>query len=291
MPELPEVETIVRQIRPLVDQRKIVHVHCDWPRVLKPSLPLARRILVERRITGLTRRGKFMVFHLDGSKHQRDAGFSPRGSSDAKGPPYTMLLHLRMSGRLSVVSRAAPRDRHVHFALDFTDGTQLRFADARKFGRVVVTRSPDLVLRRIGPEPLDSGFTPERLAILLKSRSRRLKPLLLDQSALAGLGNIYTDECLFRAGLHPMRRSDRLRPAQIARLHRAIRDALLDGIARMGASIDWVYPGGEMQEHFLAYGRKGQCCRRCGATIRRIVVGQRGTFFCPRCQRPPRSGG
>jgi formamidopyrimidine-DNA glycosylase len=161
----------------------------------------------------------------------------------------------------------------------------LVFNDARKFGRVWLTPQPELVLGRLGPEPFGEEFTPQWLHAALKRRHRQLKPLLMDQSFLAGLGNIYTDEALHRARLHPLRASDSLQHRQSDALWSAIRAVLEEGIRRNGASFDWVYRGGEFQNYFRVYDREGQACPACGAKIKRVVVGQRGTHFCPRCQR------
>ena len=144
--------------------------------------------------------------------------------------------------------------------------------------------SADDITGPLGPEPLEPAFTAARLGRMLAERKRALKPLLLDQTFVAGLGNIYTDEALNLAGLHPQRRSDSLTPAEVRALWKAIRATLRKGIANNGASIDWVYRGGGMQRHFRVYDRAGQPCPKCGTPIRRITVGQRGTHFCPRCQ-------
>ncbi len=269
MPELPEVETTVRRIRPKLVRRRIVGIECSWRRTLSGSPTAAARALRGATIDAVGRRGKFV--RIDAVR-----------PDDAR---VAILIHLRMSGRLQVEPVAADRPAHTRLWVALDGGHELRFMDARKFGRVWVTREPESVLGRVGVEPLSVEFTADRLHRLLAGRARMLKPLLLDQAVVAGLGNIYVDESLFRARLHPRTRSDRLSRRQCERLHAAIQAALRDGIAGNGASIDWVYPGGSMQDRFAVYGRGGQPCPACRTPVRRSVVAQRGTHFCPRCQR------
>jgi formamidopyrimidine-DNA glycosylase len=273
MPELPEVETVVRQLREGTPERgasiigqTIARVTLRWTgHVARPSPQEFLHRLAGQKITGLTRRGKYLVFHLT-------QGF--------------LLIHLKMSGDLAVVDHQAPRDKHAHTIFHFRAGGQLRFTDTRKFGRVYWVEHAEDVVGRLGPEPLEPDFTARRLGEMLAARHRALKPLLLDQTFIAGLGNIYTDETLHRARLHPLRRSDTLQPHEVRALWRSIRQALQSGIRHNGASIDWVYRGGHFQNHFRAYGRAGEPCLTCGTPIRRTVVGQRGTYFCPQCQKP-----
>jgi formamidopyrimidine-DNA glycosylase len=196
----------------------------------------------------------------------------------------TLLFHLRMSGDLLVEPANLPPAAHHRFLLGFSDGLRLAFNDPRKFGRIWLTDQPEGVLSGLGPEPLDPGLDPGQFWALLQSRQRQLKPLLLDQGFLAGLGNIYTDEALNRAAIHPLRLSHSLSPVEAERLLAAIREVLEAGIERHGSSIDWVYRGGDFQNYFRVYGRKGQPCPRCGTPVARILVGQRSTHFCPNCQ-------
>ena len=274
MPELPEVETIVRQLRqgqPMhvssVLGKRIERVTINWPRhVARPSARVLQRELRGQTVETVGRRGKYLIFKL----------------SDG-----VMLIHLKMSGDLKLVGPDAPADPYARTIFHFSDGSALRFSDTRKFGKVFWVRQAEDVTGALGPEPLEPGFTAARLGRMLAGRQRALKPLLLDQTFIAGLGNIYTDESLHMAGLHPLRRSDSLTPAEVGALWRAIRKALRSGIQHKGASIDWVYRGGEHQHHFRVYDRAGQPCPTCGAPIRRIVVGQRGTHFCPECQPLP----
>jgi formamidopyrimidine-DNA glycosylase len=272
MPELPEVETMVRQLRTGSAERgasligrTISGVTVRWARhVAVPSPGEFARRLAGQTVLDISRRGKYLIFRLD-----RD----------------TLLIHLKMSGDLLVVGNEAPPDKHAHTIFHLVAGGQLRFSDARKFGRVYLVSRPEEVVGGLGPEPLAPGFTAKLLGQRLAGRRRALKPLLLDQTFVAGLGNIYTDEALHAARLHPLRRSDSLRPSEVRALWRAIRRVLQSGLRHNGASIDWVYRGGRHQNHFRAYGRAGEPCFNCGTPIRRILVGQRGTYFCPHCQR------
>lgn len=264
MPELPEVETIARQFRTPLLGRRIVAFESRWPRQASPSVAGVRRGVVGRTIASLGRRAKFLVFALDDGA--------------------ALLVHLRMSGRLEWLN-GSPEPAHVRAVWTLDDQRRFALCDARKFGRIVYAADPAAATRGLGVEPLERSFTPRRLAELLRGRSRRLKPLLLDQTLIAGLGNIYTDEALFRAGLHPLARSDRLADAECGALHEAIRFVLRQGIRHNGTSIDWIYPDGRMQEHLFVYGRTGEPCRRCGTAIEALRVGQRGTHVCPRCQR------
>jgi formamidopyrimidine-DNA glycosylase len=273
MPELPEVETIARGLRegngdqPSILQYQIIKVKLLWPRTLaKPQPGHLSRLMKDRLINKITRRGKFLVFELGG---------------------IYMLIHLRMSGDLIIRSGNAPLEKHDRLVIWLEkEGVvcQLAFNDTRKFGRVWVTRTPEDVLCKLGPEPLDERLTLEKFHAMLAGHKRQLKPLLLDQTFLAGLGNIYTDEALHLAKLHPLRRADTLSLVEAQCLLTAIRLILREGIARNGASIDWVYRGGDFQNHFRVYGREDQPCPLCGTPITRLVVGQRGTHICEHCQ-------
>jgi formamidopyrimidine-DNA glycosylase len=278
VPELPEVETVVRELRPHLVGRAIVDVDVDWPRTIaQPAGDAAgfRCGLRGKRIVGLGRRAKFVVLYLgqEGALSQEPWG--------------TCLIHLRMSGRLVLAPVGA--DKHLRVAFRLSDGGWLYFYDARKFGRVWLTRDPQAVLGELGPEPLSDAFTPEAFVTLLAKRRGMLKPLLLNQRFLAGLGNIYVDESLFRAGLHPQRTADTLERADALRLYEAIRAVLQQAIAQHGTTFDGVFvrPEGEQgrqQEGLRVYGQAGLPCTRCGTPVERTVVGGRGTHFCPRCQ-------
>ncbi len=279
MPELPEVETTMRLIEPALRGRSITHAEVSWPRTLGGTTrPAFGRAVSGTRIAGLRRRAKQIVLELE--RDGRDAG--------------AVLVHLRMTGRLYVEPASAPASPYVRVSLALDDGTVLRFLDVRKFGRVLYTADPQAVLAKLGPEPLEDAFTADVFRAMLRTRRRMLKPLLLDQGFVAGLGNIYVDEALFLSGLHPQRRADTVpRPKAVA-LHAAIREVLFAAIERQGSSFDRFYrtpegQPGSYQHEFRVYGRTGQPCPRCGAPIRRLVVGQRGTHVCLRCQRRPRS--
>ena len=274
MPELPEVETVARGLQASLVGCTIVGVEVRWVRSVAPPNPdaFARR-LTGQAVTGVGRRGKWVVIELCGAD--------------------TLLIHLRMSGRLVLESEPCLDDRHLRVLLFLHDGRRLHFSDQRKFGRMVLTARPQLVLGDLGPEPLADDFTPDRLGEMLAQRRGRIKPLLLNQRFLAGLGNIYADEALWRAGVHPLRRAGTLTPAEVWRLHRAIRSVLMAAIASGGTTLpDRMYQqadgrAGEFAGRLAVYGRVGQPCLRCGSAVERIRVGQRGTHFCPHCQPLP----
>jgi formamidopyrimidine-DNA glycosylase len=271
LPELPEVETIRQNLRrgtpeaPSLLGRRAQGGQVLWERTLAtpPAAEFGPR-LAGQMLNEIDRRGKFLILHFD-----RDH----------------LLVHLRMSGDLRVVPQEIQPGLYHRLWIDFDPDLRLAFSDARKFGRTWLVDDPDRVVGRLGPEPLDESFTAGDFYSRLHSRRRLLKPLLLDQSFLAGLGNIYTDEALHLARLHPLIRSDQVDEAQAQRLWAAIRQVLEEGILRNGASIDWVYRGGDFQNYFRAYQRTGKPCPECGAPIERLVVGQRGTHVCPNCQR------
>jgi formamidopyrimidine-DNA glycosylase len=264
MPELPEVETIVRALRPALVGKTILSADLLWKRTLAAPSPAAfKKRIKSQQILLVSRRAKYFVLQLS---------------------TFDLLIHLRMSGDLLVKEGAYTPAKHDRLILTLSDDLSLVFNDARKFGRVWLTADPDEVLGNLGPEPLDPSFTPQAIYERLRKHHRQLKPLLLDQSFIAGLGNIYTDEALHMARLHPLAQSDSVTPEQAEGLWRAVRAVLEEGIRSNGASIDWVYRGGEFQDHFRVYGRDGEPCPVCGTKIERMVIGQRGTHFCPNCQ-------
>jgi formamidopyrimidine-DNA glycosylase len=285
MPELPEVETIARALRPQLVGRTILEANVRWARTIAtPSANKFKEQVRGQQVREVSRRGKFLVINL-------------RSSRDPIKEPYNLLIHLRMSGDLAVKKGKINPGKHDRLILDLSPGTlpgssretkgkgSLVFNDTRKFGRVWLTKDMQEVTGSLGPEPLTSDFTAQWLYQALRQRRRQLKPLLLDQTFLAGLGNIYTDESLHRAKLHPLTPSDSVTRKQAEHLHRAIRTILREAIRRNGASFDWVYRGGEFQNHFRVYDREGEPCPVCGTKIQKIYVGQRGTHFCPHCQR------
>jgi formamidopyrimidine-DNA glycosylase len=232
------------------------------------------------RVVAVSRRGKHLVMEL--ARGRESAGF--------------LVSHLRMSGCWIESHAARDAGRHARARFDLDDGGRLLFVDPRKFGRLWHVTRLDALFARLGPEPLAREFTADWLARALRARQRRLKPLLLDQTFIAGLGNIYVDESLHRARLHPLMRADRASRAQARRLHGAVQRTLRAAIRREGSSFDVFYrtpegAPGRFQSRFRVYDRAGEPCPCCSATIRRIVVAQRGTHVCPRCQRPPRACG
>ena len=283
MPELPEVETVARDLRPRLVGATIVGARTSWARTLRTHDPLAfAEAVAGRTVESVERRAKQLVVGLSG-----DAA---------------LTIHLKMTGQLFVVPADAPDDPYVRLVLELADGRELRFRDIRKFGKIgLYGRDPvtgelvaevggAAVFAAIGPEPLADEFTLREFRRRLRRRKGRLKPLLLDQSFVAGVGNIYADESLWRSRLHPLRSASSLRPPDERRLYGAIRAVLSEAIERRGSSIDdYTAPDGDgsMQERLDVYQRTGEPCRRCGRPVRRVVVGARSTHFCSWCQRLP----
>jgi formamidopyrimidine-DNA glycosylase len=283
MPELPEVETVARDLRPRLVGATIVGARSSWARTLRTHDALAFAEGVSgRTVESVGRRAKQLVIGLTG-----DAA---------------LTIHLKMTGQLFVVPATAPDDPYVRLVFELADGREMRFRDIRKFGKVglygldpvtgdlVSEVGGAAVFAAIGPEPLADEFTLREFRRRLRRRKGRLKPLLLDQSFVAGVGNIYADESLWRSRLHPLRSATSLRPPDERRLYEAIRAVLSEAIARRGSSIDdYTAPDGDgsMQERLEVYQRTGEPCRRCGRPIKRIVIGARSTHFCSWCQRLP----
>jgi formamidopyrimidine-DNA glycosylase len=264
MPELPEVETIVRTLRPVLIGKTILSADLRWTRTLAaPSPAVFKKRIKGQQIESISRRAKFL---------------------DLKLSDMHLVFHLRMSGDLLVVLGGYQPAKHDRLIAKLSGDTSLIFSDPRKFGRIWLVQDTKYIFRDLGMEPLSEGFSPDWLYSALNNRRRQLKPLLLDQGFLAGLGNIYTDEALFLAKLHPLTSSDAITKKKAAGLWLAIREVLEEGIRRNGASIDWVYRGGDFQNHFRVYGRTGEPCPVCKTPVKRITVGQRGTHFCPHCQ-------
>lgn len=271
MPELPEVETVRRGLHEQLTGRAFVSLSfVEWLRTLEtPPEQIAAR-LAGRQVRGVRRRAKFLVIELDGGEH--------------------LIIHLRMTGIVRVVPAETARDRHERVAFALAGGDELRFSDIRRFGRIALLNASELADRfgALGPEPLGDDLTAAEFATRLAARRTRLKPLLLDQSFLAGLGNIYVDEALHRAGLHPLASAAVVTPAQAVALYGAIRDVLSEAIASGGTTFsnyrDAYGQAGDYYERRRVYGRADQPCPACGAAIARIVVGGRGTHFCPHCQ-------
>ena len=269
MPELPEVELVVQGLRPDVVGRTFTSVTFDWPRqIAAPSPDEFRARVPGQKVVALERRGKYIVFKL---------------SSD------TLLVHLRMTGRLYVTGDGVHADKWVHVVFDMDSGKQLQYSDARKFGRMHLLADPEEILGKIGPEPLDDDFGVADFSAQIERRKGAIKPLLLNQAFLAGIGNIYADEALWLARIDPRRKADTLQAAEVEQLYGAVRTVLQKGIEHEGASINWYRKPdgtkGESQNHFVVYGRSGEPCLNCGRPISKITLGQRGTHFCSACQR------
>ncbi len=273
MPELPEVEIIRGQLEKELAGARIERCEVFLPRLVTYPTPLGyRRGLKGKRIRGVTRRGKYLILELDGERE--------------------LVVHLGMTGSLVLSTPKEERPRHTHVVFHLADGRDLLYVDPRTFGETALLRrgdrSPLRGLHRLGPEPLDRAFTRDVLGNSLRGRCR-VKSALLDQSRVAGVGNIYADESLHRAGVNPLRRLDELTPTDMERLHNAMREVLHEAIARGGSSVsDYVDLRGErggFQDSHRVYRRDGERCLNCGATIRRVVISGRGSYFCPACQR------
>lgn len=264
MPELPEVETVARRMAPLLVGQTITAVEVSWKRsVDRPVLKEFINGLCGKSFISSGRRGKYLVF-----------GLAPIGH---------LLVHLRMSGDLLVVPVGAERAKHEHVILTLSNGTELRFEDPRKFGRMYFVEHPDEVVGTLGPEPLDGSFGFARFFEGLQQKRGLIKPLLLDQRFIAGLGNIYVVESLWRSGIHPMRVASSIQEQEARKLFTAIRAILKTAVERQGTDIgDGVWKQGDYNPR--AYGRVGKKCFRCGDTVQRMVLAQRGTEFCLTCQ-------
>lgn len=287
MPELPEVETVCRQLEPEIEGRRVERLEVLDPRWCRPTAPEELEAAVsERTIEGLGRRGKYLLLALDGRQ--------------------ALVMHLRMTGNLVLVGGEDELDpsegmrlyegersiseRHLRARFVLDDGRELWFTDPRRFGEAFLIDDADLGVRfeRLGVEPLSEQFTAELLAEIAAGRTAPLKSFLLDQKGVAGVGNIYADEALFRAGLHPLSPAGSMKPEHHEALRDAVVAALEAGIDGGGASIDDYRDGrgekGRMQDEFLVHTREGEPCPRCEGTVERIVVSGRSTYFCPACQ-------
>jgi formamidopyrimidine-DNA glycosylase len=269
MPELPEVESVRRAIAPALEGRRLEHVQIDDVRLTRPDDPLeVAAELTGERVEHVDRRGKYLIVRFDSGR--------------------ALLIHLRMTGSLV---QEPGETSHVRATLRLDDGSTVGYRDVRRFGTWLLLEPGELepyLGARLGEEPLVAAFTAKGLAERLEGRRAPLKAALLDQRTLAGLGNIYVDEALWYARLHPLRQAGSLARPELQRLHRAIRKALELGIARQGSTLsDYRLPDGSsgtMQKEFKAYGRTGEPCDRCGTVLEKTRVGGRSTWFCPRCQ-------
>ena len=271
MPELPEVETLRRGLAPRVIGRTFTGADLLWPRAVhKPTPDEFRRLLPGQRIDSIERRGKYLLFRLSGGQ--------------------TLILHLRMSGWLRHASAGASRELYCRNVFSFDDGTGLQFCDKRKLGVMWLVDDAEEVVGKLGPDPLSPKFTAQQMAERLKHHSAPIKAVLCDQEVLAGVGNMYADEALFAARIHPLTRAGDLTVTQIRTLHRAVRQVLTRGLSEGGASVsdykDVDGNSGNSQSNFAVAHQRGKLCPVCGTGITRIVVRQRGTYFCPKCQKP-----
>jgi formamidopyrimidine-DNA glycosylase len=268
MPELPEVETVRRTLAPVLAGRTLKRVRIDDARLTRPYDPvhIAAELQGER-VTEVGRRGKYLILRFASGR--------------------ALLVHLRMTGSFHVDHEAT----HERAVTMLDDRTRVSYRDVRRFGTWLLLEPDEVdpyLDAKVGEEPLDTLFTVAHLGERLGKRKAPIKAALLDQRTLAGLGNIYTDEALWWARIHPLRPAESLTRDEVRHLHRAIRRALERGIARQGADLgDGVYRGGRMQKEFKVYGRVDEPCDRCGTPIAKTRVGGRGTWFCPTCQAPP----
>ena len=270
MPELPEVETIKNELLPHILGRRVNGVTLLWEGIVRqPSVKEFCSRLIGQRLTGLTRRGKYLIFSLT--------------SGDS------LIIHLKMTGSLLLKPASAEVGKFIRATLHLDKETGLHFRDPRKLGVMWLVEDADSVVGKLGPEPLGAGFTPQLLAQRLTNRTAPIKALLCDQTFIAGIGNMYADEALFTARIHPLRSGRRLSSAEIERLHRAIQQVLWSAIGNKGASVDtYLRPDGTLgTAHFqfqVAHRLSGKLCPVCGTPIERIPIRNRGSYFCPKCQ-------
>ena len=291
MPELPEVETVARGLRQSILGRRIVSVtlgktdFIDDPAALEQHLP-------GRRISAVERYGKFMLLRLAQPETPESFVSNAGGTKNGDSVSGSLLVHLGMTGHIAPFPAARPLEKHTHVCFLLDDGRELRYIDARRFGRMAYLEGPALEeeLQEFGADPL--VVTREEFVTLIRGHRARIKALLLDQGVLRGVGNIYADESLWKAKIHPARLGAQLTAEQARTLHRALRDILEKAIVLRGSSIsdflDAEGEPGEYQRHHRAYGREGKRCYRCGKLIRRAIVAGRSSYFCPRCQPAPR---
>jgi formamidopyrimidine-DNA glycosylase len=277
MPELPEVETVRRRLEPVLTGRRFERVEISDPRLVRPHEPdeVAAELQGER-VASVERRGKYLILRFETDR--------------------VLLIHLRMTGSLRHSSAGLDDDPHRRALVRLDDGSDVAYRDVRRFGTWLLLEPGELdayLAPRLGEEPLDAPFTAARLGQLLARRRAPVKAALLDQRTLAGMGNIYVDEALWRAKIHPLRPAESLEPNELRRLHRAVRTSLEHGLARQGSTLrDYKLPdggSGSMQHEFKVYGRGGEPCDRCATPIAKIRVAGRGTWFCPTCQPEPQA--
>ncbi|HET7568322.1 MAG TPA: bifunctional DNA-formamidopyrimidine glycosylase/DNA-(apurinic or apyrimidinic site) lyase [Gaiellaceae bacterium] len=276
MPELPEVESVRRQLEPGLVGRRFVHVEISDPRLVRPYDPAeVAAELQDEQVAAVERRGKYLIVRFESGR--------------------VLLVHLRMTGSFLHAPRGGLQDDpHRRAVVKLDDGSDVAYRDVRRFGTWLLLEPGEAqpyLDAKVGVEPLDAVFTAAHLGERLSRRRAPVKAALLDQRTLAGMGNIYVDEALWRARINPLRPAESVDRDELRRLHRAIRAALEHGIARQGSTLrDYRLPdggGGAMQDEFKVYGRDGEPCDRCGTPIAKTRVGGRGTWYCPRCQPPP----
>lgn len=276
MPELPEVETVVRSLEQRLAGLTITAVDILMPKVIRHPKPeiFEEQIVGKQLSNRLGRRGKYLLLHLSGG--------------------LTLVVHLRMTGRLVYCDAELPLEKHTHVVFHLDNGKQLRFTDIRQFGRLQLVPTAEVSemagIKEMGPEPLDEAFSREFLKKEFRRRRTRVKPLLLDQCFIAGLGNIYADEALFRAKVHPERLAADLSAREVAGLHKSIVEVISGGIEHRGTTfrdyVDGEGRSGSYQHYLKVYNREGLPCANCGKPIERIKVAGRSSYYCPQCQKP-----
>ena len=274
MPELPEVETVRKTLKQLIQGKTIKEVVVSWAKMIKKPINVEEfsDALIGQRIEDVNRRGKFILIETT---------------------DFTLVSHLRMEGRYGLFQPADPVDKHTHVIFYFEDGTELRYKDVRKFGTMHLFKKGEefgsLPLSQLGPEPFGEDFTIANFTQGLSRTTRSIKTALLDQKIVVGLGNIYVDEALFRSKIHPERIANTLSTEEIEKLYKEIISTLSEAVEKGGSTIrSYVNSQGQIgmfQLELYVYGRKGQECKVCGHTLERIIVGGRGTVFCPHCQK------
>ena len=272
MPELPEVETVRRGLEKLILGKTIQSVEVKYPKMIQMDLDAFRQDLLGQEIRSMRRRGKYLLFYLTDK---------------------VLISHLRMEGKYLFYPDAVPERKHAHVFFQMTDGGTLVYEDVRKFGTMELLRKDQLeayfAARKLGPEPTEADFLLPPFAAALGRSKKPIKPYLLEQTLVVGLGNIYVDEALWRARIHPARSADSLKPAEVKRLREQIIEVLQLGIEKRGSTIrtyrNALGEDGTMQDFLQVYGKTGQPCARCGSPIEKIKLGGRGTHLCPHCQK------
>lgn len=272
MPELPEVETIKNELLPHIVGHRITSITLFWDGIVRqPSVEEFCSRLIGQEITAVARRGKYLIFSLTSSE--------------------VLIIHLKMTGSLLIKPASAEPDKFIRAVIHLDKGTELYFCDPRKLGVMWLVEDKNSIVGKLGPEPLEADFTPQLLAQRLNNRTAPIKALLCDQGFIAGIGNMYADEALFAAGIHPLRLGGNLSRDEVGRLHQAIQQVLWSAIGNKGASVDtYLRPGGELGTahfQFQVAHRGGKPCPTCGTLIERIPVRNRGSYFCPKCQPEP----